>query len=541
MIVSSNRQAGGRLAVTAPAPLLEWALFATWILHGLAMLAMAALLLPVMPGGPTALDSDRIALVASHPWRFRLGWLPWQLTAVSDLLLAVALLRTAWIPRGPAWAVLLLTVAAVIPDQGGQFLWITQGVELAQSAWRGGNLDAYLLFERRVFALTGVWAALLYTLAALGWTACLVGGGAWTRVLTGVSALTWGTFLVVTVGPLLPAPWTLPGAALAAGNAIGFGLLMLWLALAAEQVMRRSRPQPTFGRWAPWRPPAPGRVGRALAVVANSQFLRRLCSLLPTVEFRSDITDVVYVNYLVPATQLLALVPPGLSLQRLGPESRFAMFTFLTYRHGDFGPALFGPLRRLCGSPVQSNWRIYVRDDRTGKEGVCFVTSAVTTARHSLGARLMAEGMPMHLLAHGSVTRAVDGAMRVVLEPGQGSGPDARLEFAPTADRTLHGPWAQCFADYAAMLRYTVPQDRALSTLPVDRRTVRQEIDLGIPLDSCEPLSGTLQSQAAAAIVGSEAGLAAAVCFRVPQVCFRFTGERHDLWRSAPPRAQDPG
>ena len=67
------------------------------------------------------------------------------------------------------------------------------------------------------------------------------------------------------------------------------------------------------------------------------------------------------------------------------------MFTFLTYRHGDFGPAFFGPLRRLCGSPVQSNWRIYVRDDRTGKEGVYFVTSAVTTARHALGARLMAE------------------------------------------------------------------------------------------------------------------------------------------------------
>ena len=48
-------------------------------------------------------------------------WLPWQLTAVSDLLLAVAL-RTPWIPRFAAWAVLVLTIAAVIPDQGAVFM-----------------------------------------------------------------------------------------------------------------------------------------------------------------------------------------------------------------------------------------------------------------------------------------------------------------------------------------------------------------------------------------------------------------------------------
>ena len=539
MVDGSDRQKAP--PPVAPAPLLEWALVATFILHGLAMLTMAGLLLPTMPGGPTALDGDRIAILAAHPWRFRLGWLPWQLTAVSDLLLAVALLRTPWIPRFAAWAVLVLTIAAVIPDQGAQFLWITQGIELAQAAVNGGSADTYLRFEKWVFVLTGVWAALLYTLAALGWTACLIGGGAWSRALTWISVATWGTFLVVTVGPLLPEPLTLPGKALAAGNALGFVLLLLWLALAAEQVMRRSRPQPAFGRWAPWRPPGAGLFGRGLAVLANSQFLRRLCRLLPVVEFRSDITEVVYVNYLVPVAQLAALVPPGLSLQQLGPEGRWAMFTFLTYRHGDFGPAFFGPLRRLCGSPVQSNWRIYVRDDRTGKQGVYFVTSAVTTALHSLGARLMAEGMPMHLLSRGRVTRAVDGGMQVVLEPGQGSAPDAQLDLCPSADRTLHGPWAQCFADYAAMLHYTVPQNRALSTLPADLRTVRQEIELGIPITSCEPLSGNIKSQAAAAILGAGADTAAAVCFRVPQVCFRFTGEQHDRWPGEKPRGKSAG
>lgn len=497
------------------------------------MLAMAVLLLPAMPGGPTLLSSDRVALIAAHPWRFRLGWLPWQLTAGSDLLLAVAFLRTAWIPRWPAWAVLVLTIAAVIPDQGAQLLWITRGVERAQAAVQSQDYAAYLAFEARVFALTGVWAALLYTLAALGWTACLVGGGAWNRTLTGVSVLTWGTFAVVTVGPLLPAPLTLPGPALAAGNALGFLLLMVWLGLAAEQVMRRTRTRPAHGRWALWRAPVPGWRARVLEAIANSRFLRRLCALLPVLAFRSDITEVVYVNYLLAADRLAALLPPGLQLQRLGPSGQFAMFTFLTYRHGNFGPTILGPLRRLFGSPVQSNWRIYVRDGHTDKQGIYFVHSAVTTELHALGARLMAEGMPMHLLARGEVSRAADGAMRVVLAPGQGSAPDAQLELRPSAERTLHGPWAQCFADYAAMLRYTVPQDRAMSTLPADRRTTCQEIDLGIPLDSCEPLVGTVESQAAAAIVGD----AAAVCFRVPRVLFRFTGEKHERWPTGPATA----
>lgn len=511
------------------APLLEWALILTFLLHGLGMLAMAALLLPSMPGGPTQADSDRIALIAAHPWRFRLGWLPWHLTALSDLLLAMGLLRTEWIPRWPARLVLLLTIAAIIPDQTSQLLWITRGVELAQAAHASGRLTEYLAFEGWAFPLTGVWAALLYTLGALGWTLCFARAGVWSRTLTWLSTLTWGTFAVVTVGPLLPSPLTLPGRALAVGNALGFLLLMLWLALVTEAVLRRSRPTLAHGRAAKWRAPAPGIFGWALEVAANSYFVRKLCSLLPLFAFRSDITDVIYVNYLIEREKLEPWVPEGLELQRLGPDGRWALFTFLTYRHGHFGPALLGPLRRLFPSPVQSNWRVYVRDPRSGKEGIYFVTSAITTALHALGARLMAEGMPMHLLLRGQVERSADGAMRVELDPGQGSAPDARIELRPdAANPALTAPWSECFASYADMLRYTVPQDRAMSTLPAERLTVRHEIELGIPLTSCEPLAGKVSSRAAEAILG---GQASALSFRVARVSFLFAEELHDPWQ----------
>src|SRR5262249_51707552 len=158
---------------------------------------------------------------------------------------------------------------------------------------------------------------------------------------------------------------------------LGFPLLCLWLVLVTEAVMRRARPEEAHGRLARWRHPWPGPCGRLIDVASNSRFVRGLGEGVPPVAFVSDIRDVIYVNYLVEAEGLLPLVPPGLELERVGPEGRHAVFTFLTYRHGHFGPALLGPLRRLLPSPVQSNWRVYVRDPVSGKSGTYFTTNGI--------------------------------------------------------------------------------------------------------------------------------------------------------------------
>src|SRR6476646_1339821 len=122
---------------------LEQALLLSLVLHLLAMLGLALLLLPGMPGGSQGDVAGRMAYVAGHPWLWRLGWLPWQLTALSDLLLALALLHAPAIPRLPATLTFAVTVVALLPDQIGQLLWVTHGVDLAGS----GNLAAYSAFE----------------------------------------------------------------------------------------------------------------------------------------------------------------------------------------------------------------------------------------------------------------------------------------------------------------------------------------------------------------------------------------------------------
>jgi hypothetical protein len=241
------------------------------------------------------------------------------------------------------------------------------------------------------------------------------------------------------------------------------------------------------------------------------------------VSFASDITDVIYINYLVEAERLEPLVPWGLELQRLGPEGKHALFTFLTYNHGHFGPRRFGPLRRLLPSPVQSNWRIHVRDPRTGVAGIHFVTNAIDRTLHALAARLLSEGMPMHVLERAGVHLLADGSFRVFLEPGKGSGPDAEAVLRPALKPQLPAPWNACFDNYRAMLAYCVPQDRAFSTQPWYDRVTRQEIQLGIPLEACEPLTGEVHVRMAAAFLGD----AQPLCFRVARVAFHFDREAY--------------
>jgi hypothetical protein len=498
--------------------MLERALLFTFVIHAVAMGSMALILLPGMPGGGTADDLLRIRYMAAHPWGWRLGWFPWQLTALSDLLIAIGLLRASWVPKGPAILTLLLTMAAVLPDQAGQIAWMTRGLELAQS----GDAAAYLAYEARIFPWTAVWGGTLYTIGALGWTWCFAAGGTWNGWLTGISLVLWPLFLVVNAGPLLPPGLRPSPLFVAAGNAVGFILLELWFAIAAELVLRRSRPDAASGRQARWRHPSGWLRGPA-DLLANSRFVRALAELPPVPAFDSDIRDVIYVNYLADAARLEPLVPEGLELQRVGPGKRLSVFTFLTFRHGHFGPRLLGPLRRLLPSPIHTNWRIHVRDPRSRKEGIHFVTNAITSTPHALGARLMSEGMPMHVLASAEL-RTDGGRFILRLDPGAGSAPDAQAEWGPSPAPPAAGPWSAAFGSWKEMLAYVVPQDRGFSTQPWHGRVTRQEIRLEIPIEACEPLEGRVSSRAAAAIVGETPPFS----FRVASVRFRFDQEDYD-------------
>lgn len=500
---------------------LERALIALFIVHGLAMLSMAALLLPGSPGGPQSDVAARMAYVAAHPWLWRLGWLPWQLAALGNLLLALALLRTPWIPRLPAWLALIATICAIVPDQSGQILWGTVGVARAGM----GDLAAYASFERAIFPAIAAGGGAGYTLAAIFWSVSLAQAGLWTRGMTFFSIVLWALFAALALLAILPDGAGLPTWAVGAGNAVSFVLLLLWLALAAELVIRRARPTTMWGRYARWHYPRRA-IGLLVNPLANSRFLRALGELLPVLAFRSDIAGVIYSNYLVPADRVSSLVPPGLDLQRIGPDGRTAIFSILTYRHGHLGPRIAGPLRRLFPSPIQSNWRLYVVDPQTGRRGVYFLTTAVAGLPQALGARFFSEGLPMHVPKSALLDKTPAGGWLLSLDPGSGSAPDLAALLQPREQWPTTGPWASAFASYEEMLAYCVPQDRAMTVQPWHAWVTRQEIELDIPLSTCQPLTGAISSRVVRELVGD----AEPFSFIVPAVYFRFDAERHDRW-----------
>lgn len=205
---------------------LELALIANFVAHGLALIAMGLLLLPAMPGGGTLLDADRIHYIASHPWWFRLGWLPWQMCAFTDLAVAIALLRTRSMERKPARLVLALTCCAIVPDQFAQIMWVTEGVRLAMT-----DPVAYLAHEPTWLALTASYAAIFYTAAALGWLVCFYRARIRSRFLKPVSSVLFPAMTFAVLAPLLPPSLRPQANYIAIANACGFLSLQLWIGL----------------------------------------------------------------------------------------------------------------------------------------------------------------------------------------------------------------------------------------------------------------------------------------------------------------------
>ena len=180
--------------------------------------------------------------------------------------------------------------------------------------------------------------------------------------------------------------------------------------------------------------PSPGVGGRLLAGAANSRILRRLrravFAPLPFARLASDVEDVVYLTWIVPVERVRRFVPAGVAvIERAG----LTLFTILTYRHRHFGPKWLGPLRRLCPSPLQSNWRLYVETlppAATPGRTVLFIANAFDSRSYALGSRLSSDALPSHLPARFEHRRAGDG-YEIVLEPGSGSAPALACRLEP--------------------------------------------------------------------------------------------------------------
>ncbi|HKP60377.1 MAG TPA: DUF2071 domain-containing protein [Polyangiales bacterium] len=460
------------------------------LVHVLGLMSMLGLLLPGLD--PALPFATRVAYVQEHVWRWRIGWVPWQLCAVSDVWVSLALARFA----RNRWSLMAAVplVLAIVPEQLAE-AYLIGGYSVSPSAER----------LRQCMWWTGSWAATGYT----AMTAC------WLLALREPSReFRWFSFGVLGAfaasGVANHFAWfereDLFAFQLASAlNGVGFtGLLAIGVRLAMLAGDRR------LGE------------GDAPAVsfsdsLARSVGLRDLLRGMPFPRLQSDIRDVLYLNWLVPAGALQALVPGGLRIQRHGDS---ALLSALVYRHGNFGPRLLGPLRKLMPSPVQCNLRVYLESP---PQHVVFVANSIDSSMYVLGSRLLSDGLPAQRAERG-VARGSGAQLEFALEPAEGwsLGLHARAELDD--QRNLPADFALAFGDWQNVVQYIVPQNTAVRYLPSIERLCASQIIVDVPADSERParVVECRLTQPWAALV---AGLTP-FAFVLPSVSFAVLGEQ---------------
>lgn len=180
------------------------------------------------------------------------------------------------------------------------------------------------------------------------------------------------------------------------------------------------------------RPPRNMFLGRFLQTWSASpswQELRRsLMRRLPFLVLTSDVQDVVYLNWVVDMEAVRPWLPPRVTPWQRGGKT---LLTILSYRHRHFGPAMAGPLRRLWGSPLQSNWRLYVDsiDGAPAPGTVLFLQNVIDSALYTAAVRLFSDALPVHFDA-GMIHHAdsSSGRFETRIDAGGGSAPELECD-----------------------------------------------------------------------------------------------------------------
>lgn len=275
-----------------------------------------------------------------------------------------------------------------------------------------------------------------------------------------------------------------------------------------------------------YRHPRAGWPGRLLAALANctrfAAVRQAILSRLPFLPLHSDVRDVVYVSWLVDAQAAQQLLPAGVTLwQRDGKTP----FTVLTYRHGHFGPALPGPLRRLLPSPLQSNWRLYLDHTPPGAPDVpCvyFLKNIMDSLPHALGTRLFSDILPTHL-AHAMTLEVSATQARSSIAPGAGSAPALDIQAAFAASQALDADWQPLFGNWRDAVAFLACQDAAIAPVPRNGKLVFGEIHLPVDLDQVQALA---TAHADCGLLAHLPPVSPPFAFLVPKVPFKALSER---------------
>lgn len=287
-----------------------------------------------------------------------------------------------------------------------------------------------------------------------------------------------------------------------------------------------------------YRHPTPGIPGRLIEALVGcphwTRLRRWLVARVPVLALASDVRDVAYLNWWVDASALPS-PPDG---YRYWMRDGRTPFTILSYRHGHFGPAMVGGLRRWFPSPLQSNWRWYLeRVDAPvdAPETVLFACNVMDSAAHVVGARLWSDAMQPQLAAE-FVHRWQGDALLTRIVAGTGNAPDLQCRLSragaarppatgEAAQQSGHGWWQAGFASRDQALGFLVSQQAALAVAP-DGRVALTRIDLPADLAGIVAMSLDVEGLDCPFVESIGGQVSDAWCFVLPNVPFRVVSEQ---------------
>jgi hypothetical protein len=277
-----------------------------------------------------------------------------------------------------------------------------------------------------------------------------------------------------------------------------------------------------------YRHPRSGLVAFLAERILNSsaliQLRRLLIGWLPFVRLKSDVTNVVYLNWVIPAESVAHLVPDGVRLLEIHGKT---ILSVLTYKHGHFAPAVLGPLRRLFPSPHQSNWRLYV--DRINEEPlqqptVLFFMNCTDSLLYAAGARMFSDTLPCHL-ARAIRHSRTDDEIQTTIDPGDGSAAELTCTAEFVDEKELPAAFRSLFTDWNTALEFLCYQDAAVCDALATNCLAFSEIGLPIDISQVQPLAvkgEAMKSKWLASIVKD----APPFCFVIERVQFQALSDK---------------
>jgi len=243
---------------------------------------------------------------------------------------------------------------------------------------------------------------------------------------------------------------------------------------------------------------------------------------LPFPVLESDVRNIIYANWIVPLTTVEYLIPPGVEVVEIEGET---ILTVLTYSHGHFGPSIAGIFRRFFPSPLQSNWRLYVKaiaGTAPTSPTVLFLANIFDSGLYAVGTRVFSDVMLSHRAMQFEHRRT--GNAWITRVSGNGSAPSWEMRTLETVEAGLPSAFAAFFLDYTEALRSLCLQDAAIAPIPDIKKLAISEIELPIDIRSATPL--LVETYSPGSLLKRLGATSRPFCFRVPNVTFRVLSEK---------------